>query len=150
MADKDDILKNLPHTFPFRMVDRILEIVPGKRAVALKNVSIDEPYFQGHFPKEPVMPDILILEGLAQTGGIAFHSYFEREEKGVPFLARIDEFRLKGKVIPGDSLILEAEIEHIFSNLAKVKVWARVKEEIVAEGALVLAKTHSSTDFLPH
>ena len=140
MADKDDILKNLPHTFPFRMIDRILEIEPGKRAVTLKNVSIDEPYLQGHFPKEPVMPSILILEALAQTGGLAFHSSFEKEGEGVPFLARIDEFRLKGKVVPGDSLILEAEIEHIFSNLAKVKVRAKVKEKIVAEGKLVLAK----------
>jgi 3-hydroxyacyl-[acyl-carrier-protein] dehydratase len=140
MADKDDILKNLPHTFPFRMIDRILEIEPGKRAVALKNVSIDEPYLQGHFPKEPVMPSILILEALAQTGGLAFHSSFEKEEEGIPFLARIDEFRLKGKVVPGDSMILEAEIEHIFSNLAKVKVRARVGDEIVAEGVLVLAK----------
>jgi 3-hydroxyacyl-[acyl-carrier-protein] dehydratase len=138
--NKDDILKNLPHAFPFRMIDRILEIEPGKRAVALKNVSIDEPYFSGHFLKEPIMPSILILEALAQTGGIAFHSSFE-EEEGVPFLARIDEFRLKGKVVPGESMILEAEIEHIFSNLAKVRVRAKVKEEIVAEGMVVLAKS---------
>jgi 3-hydroxyacyl-[acyl-carrier-protein] dehydratase len=122
------------------MIDRVLEIEPGKKAVALKNISIDEPYFQGHFPREPVMPSILIIEALAQTGGIAFHSSFEKEEGSVPFLARIDEFRLKGKIIPGDSIILEAKIEHIFSNLAKVKVWAKVGQEIVAEGMLVLAK----------
>lgn len=149
MADKDDILKNLPHTFPFRMIDRILEIEQGKRAVALKNVSIDEPYLQGHYPKEPVLPSILILEALAQTGGIAFHSSLGKEEGGVPFLARVDEFRIKGKVIPGDSVILEAEIEHIFSNLAKVKVWAKVNEEIVAEGVVVLAKAPSS-ESLPY
>lgn len=136
----DEILQSLPHSFPFRMIDRILKIEPGKRAVAIKNVSIDEPYLQGHFPREPVMPSILILEALAQTGGIAFHSSFEKGGGGVPFLARIDEFRLKGKVIPGDSMILGAKIEHIFSNLAKVKVWAKVGEEIVAEGMLVLAK----------
>lgn len=140
MVDRDQILRNLPHTFPFRMIDRVLEIEPGKKAVALKNISIDEPYFQGHFPREPVMPSILIIEALAQTGGIAFHSSFEKEEGSVPFLARIDEFRLKGKIIPGDSIILEAKIEHIFSNLAKVKVWAKVGQEIVAEGMLVLAK----------
>ncbi|OGP75798.1 MAG: 3-hydroxyacyl-[acyl-carrier-protein] dehydratase FabZ [Deltaproteobacteria bacterium RBG_16_49_23] len=144
MKDTDEVLKRLPHAFPFRMIDRILEIEPGKRAVALKNVSIDEPYLHGHFPKEPVMPSILILEALAQTGGIAFHSSFEKEEEGVPFLARIDEFRLKGKVVPGDSMILEAEIEHIFSNLAKVKVRARVGGETVAEGGLILAKAPSS------
>jgi 3-hydroxyacyl-[acyl-carrier-protein] dehydratase len=149
MADKDDILKYLPHSFPFRMIDRILEIEPGKRVVALKNVSIDEPYLQGHFPKEPVMPSILILEALAQTGGIAFHSSFEKAEEGVPFLARIDEFRVKGKVVPGDSVALEAEIERIFSNLAKVKVWAKVGEEIVAEGMLVLSKG-SSLKPIPH
>ncbi|MBM4339274.1 MAG: 3-hydroxyacyl-ACP dehydratase FabZ [Deltaproteobacteria bacterium] len=136
----DEILRKLPHSFPFRMIDRIVEIEPGKRAVALKNVSIDEPYFLGHFPKEPVVPSILILEALAQTGGIAFHSSFEKEEGGVPFLARIDEFRLKKEITPGDQVILEAAIEHIFSNLAKVKVLAKVGEEIVAEGTLVLAK----------
>jgi len=141
MMDTEELLQMLPHSFPFRMIDRILEIEPGKRAVALKNVSIDEPYFQGHFPKEPVMPGILILEALAQTGGIAFHSSFEKEEEeGVPFLAAVDRFRLNKRVVPGDQIIMEAEIQHIFSNLAKVKVWAKVKEEIVAEGVLVLAK----------
>lgn len=146
----DNILDKLPHAFPFRMIDRILEIEPGKRAVALKNVSIAEPYFQGHFPEDPVMPWVLILEALAQTGGVAFHSSFEKEEEGAPFLARVDEFRLKGKVIPGDSLILEAEIERIFSNLAKVKVRAKVKEEIVAEGTIVLVKTFSSENIASH
>ncbi|MBS3921260.1 MAG: 3-hydroxyacyl-ACP dehydratase FabZ [Deltaproteobacteria bacterium] len=150
MMDTEELLQNLPHTFPFRMIDRILEIEPGKRAVVLKNVSINEPYLQGHYPREPVMPSILILEALAQTGGIAFHSSFGKEEKGVPFLARIDEFRLKGKVVPGDSMILEAEIEHIFSNLAKVKVWAKVKGEIVAEGVVVLAKALSFIDHSIH
>lgn len=140
VMEPEDLLKRLPHSFPFRMIDRILEIVPGKRAVALKNVSIDEPYLPGHFPRGTVMPSILILEALAQTGGIAFHSSFEKEEEGIPFLARIDEFRLKGKVVPGDSMILEAEIERIFSNLAKIKVRAKVKEDVVAEGTLVLGK----------
>jgi 3-hydroxyacyl-[acyl-carrier-protein] dehydratase len=139
MIDLDEILKNLPHAFPFRMVDRILEIDPGKRAIALKNVSIDEPYFLGHFSNEPIMPGVLILEALAQTGGLAFQSSFEREE-GMPFLARVDEFRLKRKVIPGDQIILEAEIIHVFSHLAKVKVLARVGGETIAEGMLVLAK----------
>ncbi|MDP2970863.1 MAG: 3-hydroxyacyl-ACP dehydratase FabZ, partial [Deltaproteobacteria bacterium] len=132
MTDFNEILQRLPHSFPFRMIDRILEIEPGKRAVALKNVSIDEPYFQGHFPKEPVMPGILILEALAQTGGIAFHSSFEKEEETIPFLAAVDRFRLNKRVVPGDQIIMEAEIQHIFSNLAKVKVRAKVGEEIVA------------------
>jgi 3-hydroxyacyl-[acyl-carrier-protein] dehydratase len=125
------------------MIDRILEIEKGKKAVALKNVSIDEPYFLGHFPKEPILPGVLIVEAMAQTGGLAFQSSFEKEEEGIPVLARVEEFRLKKSVIPGDQLIIEAEILHIFSGMAKEKVLARVEGEIVAEGTLILAKTPS-------
>ncbi|NWG01410.1 MAG: 3-hydroxyacyl-ACP dehydratase FabZ [Syntrophaceae bacterium] len=139
-VDFDEILKNLPHAFPFRMIDRIIEIEPGKRAVALKNVSIDEPYFIGHFQNNPVMPGVLILEAMAQTGGLAFQSSLEKGEEGIPVLARVEEFRLRRRVIPGDQLIVEAEVMHIFSNLAKVRVLARVREEMVAEGVLVIAK----------
>jgi 3-hydroxyacyl-[acyl-carrier-protein] dehydratase len=145
MMDFDEILTSLPHSFPFRMVDRILDIEKGKRAIALKNVSMDEPYFSGHFPKEPVLPGVLILEAMAQTGGLAFESSFEKGEEGIPVLARIEEFRLKKRVIPGDQLIIEAEVLHIFSNLAKVKVLAKVGEETVAEGTFVLAKGSNST-----
>ena len=141
--DFDEILRSLPHSFPFRMIDRILDIEKGNRAIALKNVSMDEPYFLGHFPKEPMMPGVLILEAMAQTGGLAFESSFEKGEEGIPVLAKIEEFRLKKRVIPGDQLIIEAEVLHIFSNLAKVKVLARVGEETVAEGTFVLAKTPS-------
>ncbi len=137
--EPNELLRSLPHAFPFRMIDRILEVEPGKRAVALKNVSIDEPYFTGHSSDEPIIPDILILEALAQTGGIAFHSSFKEGDEGVPFLARIDEFRWKKRVVPGDQVILEAKIEHLFSKMAKVKVLAKVEGEIVAEGVLVLA-----------
>ena len=140
MVELADILKNLPHAFPFRMVDRILAIEKGKRAIALKNVSIDEPYFLGHFPGKPVMPWVLVLEAMAQTGGLAFQSSFESEGEGVPVLARIEEFRLKKSVTPGDQIIIEAEILHVFSNLAKLKVLARVEDEIVAEGTLVIAR----------
>ncbi|OGQ12400.1 MAG: 3-hydroxyacyl-[acyl-carrier-protein] dehydratase FabZ [Deltaproteobacteria bacterium RBG_19FT_COMBO_46_12] len=137
--DLDEILKNLPHSFPFRMIDRIIEIEKGRRAIALKNVSIDEPHFSGHFQNDPVMPGVLILEAMAQTGGLAFQSSFEKEE-GIPVLAAVEEFRLKRRAIPGDQLIIEAEVLHVFSNLAKVRVLARVVGELVAEGTLVLAK----------
>jgi len=89
------------------------------------------------------MPGVLILEAMAQTGGLAFESSFEKGEEGIPVLARIEEFRLKKRVIPGDQLIIEAEVLHIFSNLAKVKVLAKVAEETVAEATLVLAKSPS-------
>ena len=140
MIDLDEILQRLPHAFPFRMIDRIVEIEPGKKAVAIKNVSIDEPHFRGHFPEEPLMPGVLILEALAQTGGLAFHSSFKDEKEGIPYLARIEKFRLKRRVIPGDQIVLEAEILRIFSDLAKAKVTARVGKEIAAEGILILAK----------
>ena len=140
MMDFDEILRSLPHAFPFRVIDRILEIEKGKRAITLKNVSTDEPYFSGHYPKEPMMPGVLILEAMAQTGGLAFESSFEKGEEGVPVLASIEKFRLKRRVIPGDRLIIEAEVLRIFSNLAKVKVLVRVEEQMVAEGTLVLAK----------
>ncbi len=138
--DLKEILQRLPHAFPFRMIDRIIEIEKGKKAIALKNVSMDEPHFSGHFPNEPIMPGVLILEAMAQTGGLAFQSSFEKEEEGIPVLARIEEFRLKRRVIPGDQLIIEAEVLHIFSNLAKVKVQAKVGGKIAAEGTLVIAK----------
>ncbi len=139
MGETEQILRRLPHAYPFRMIDRILEIEPGRRAVALKNVSADEPYFPGHFPGEPILPGILILEALAQTGGLAFHSKDETEEGGIPVLARVEEFRLKRKATPGDQLILEAEVLRVFSNLAKVKALARVGDEPIAEGTLILA-----------
>jgi 3-hydroxyacyl-[acyl-carrier-protein] dehydratase len=140
MIDLEEILQRLPHRFPFRMIDRILEIEPGKKAIALKNVSADELQSSGHLLGVPVMPGILILEALAQTGGLAFHFQDEPEGGAIPFLARIEEFRLKGKVIPGDRLILEAEVLRVFSNLASVRVLARVGDESVAEGTLILAK----------
>ena len=135
-----EILEKLPHFFPYRMIDRIIDIEPGKRARAVKNVSIDEPFLQGYHPIEPTMPWVLIVEALAQTGGLAFHSSLDKEE-GMPILAKIDEFRLKGKVIPGDQIFMEAKVLHVFSNLAKMRVSARVGEEVVAEGILILANS---------
>jgi 3-hydroxyacyl-[acyl-carrier-protein] dehydratase len=143
MMDFDEILRSLPHAFPFRMIDRILDIEKGKRAIVLKNVSKDEPHFLGHFSKKPILPGVLILEAMAQTGGLAFESSFEKGEEGVPVLASVEEFRVKKRVIPGDQLIIEAEVLHIFSNLAKVRILAKVEEETVAEGMFVLARSLS-------
>jgi len=140
MLELKEILEGLPHAFPFRMIDRVLEIEKGRKAIALKNVSIGEPYFFGHFQNDPVMPGVLILEAMAQTGGLAFQSSFEEGEEGIPILARIEDFRWKGRVIPGDQIIIEAEVLHVFSNLAKLRVLARVGGETVAEGTFVLAK----------
>ena len=93
-----------------------------------------------------MMPGVLILEALAQTGGLAFQSSLKRR-RGIPFLAGIEEFRLKRKVVPGDQMVFEAEVMHVFSHLAKVKVLARVGEEVVAEGMLILAKGPPNSPF---
>ena len=131
--------ERLPHAYPFRMMDRVLEVVPGKRATVLKNVSGDEPFLHGHASGEPVLPAVVLLEAMAQTGGLAFLTASGLQEGGPPFLAGVDEFRMKKKVIPGDQVILEATVDRIFSNLAMVRVVARVDNEIAAEGRLVLA-----------
>ena len=140
----DEIMKYLPHRYPFLMIDRIVSLDPGKTATAIKNVSIDEPYFQGHFPEFPVMPGVLITEGLAQTGGLAFASAEESpEEEGgfrLPILAKIEEMRFRAPVLPGDQLLLHAEVLRAYQSLAVVRVEARVKDNAVAQGRVVLAK----------
>src|SRR4030042_1782463 len=140
MSDLKEILQRLPQAFLCRVIDRIVEIEKGKKAVGLKEVSIGEPYFSGSLPSDPVMPGVFILEALAQIGGVAFQSSSEKEEQTMPLLARIEGFRLRGNVTPGDQLILEAEVIHAFSHLARVRVSARGEGKIVAEGMLILAK----------
>src|SRR5215208_3695857 len=105
--DIDEILKRLPHRFPFLLVDRVLDVVPGKSIVALKNVSANESYFQGHFPDHAVMPGVLIIEALAQAGGIlAYETATEQERLWILYLVGIEETRFKQLVRPGDQLIM--------------------------------------------
>ena len=109
MLDINEIKKIIPHRHPFLLVDRIEELEPGKRAVGYKCVSFDEPYFAGHFPEEPVMPGVLIIEALAQTGAVAILS--EEGFKGkTAYFGAINSARFKRKVVPGDRLRLECEI----------------------------------------
>lgn len=140
----DEITRYLPHRYPFLMVDRVVSLDPGKSATAIKNVSIDEPYFQGHFPEHPVMPGVLIAEALAQTGGLAFASAEDStEEEGgfrLPILAKIEEMRFRAPVLPGDQLMLHAEVLRAYQSLAIVKVEAKVNDTAVAQGRVVLAK----------
>lgn len=136
----DESFIQLPHRFPFRMIDRVIEIIPQKKAIAIKNITGDEPYLQYGFLKPPCFPSILILEAMAQTAGMAFYPSSEQMGEGLPFLVRIDKFRLKRRVTPGDQLILEAEVEKIFLNFSKVKVQARVQKELVAIGIFFITK----------
>jgi 3-hydroxyacyl-[acyl-carrier-protein] dehydratase len=140
----DEIMRHLPHRYPFLMIDRLVHLEPGKAATAIKNVTIDEPFFRGHFAGHPIMPGVLIAEALAQTGGLAFASGEENPDEAggfrLPILAKIEDMRFRSAVSPGDQLWLHAEVIRAFESLAMVKVEAKVNETVVARGKIVLAK----------
>ena len=132
-----EIMQVLPHRYPLLLVDRILEIELGKRIVGLKNVSINEPYFQGHFPGFPLMPGVYILEALAQVGGILMIKSLGLEiGKYAVVFAGIDDARFKKPVYPGDQLILELEVITLKKSLSKMKGTAKVDNQVVAEAIL--------------
>jgi 3-hydroxyacyl-[acyl-carrier-protein] dehydratase len=132
-----EIMQVLPHRYPLLLVDRILEIELGKRIVGLKNVSINEPYFQGHFPGFPLMPGVYILEALAQVGGILMIKSLNLEVgKYAVVFAGIDDARFKKPVYPGDQLILELEVITLKKSLSKMKGTAKVDDQVVAEAIL--------------
>jgi 3-hydroxyacyl-[acyl-carrier-protein] dehydratase len=133
------ILKKLPHRYPILLVDRVLELDKGKRIKALKNVSINEPFFAGHFPHRPVMPGVLMLEALAQAAAIlSFDSMdVETDEKTVYYFAGIDGARFKRPVEPGDQLILDVTLERSKSGIYKFKARAMVGDELAVEAGLM-------------
>lgn len=133
MMNADEIMKILPHRYPFLLVDRIVEIEAGKRAVGIKNVSVNEPFFQGHFPGKPIMPGVLIVEAMAQVGGVTILSVEEHKNKLAVF-AGIDHLRIRRQVVPGDVLRMEAEIIAIRRSIGKAKGKAEVDGQIVCEG----------------
>jgi 3-hydroxyacyl-[acyl-carrier-protein] dehydratase len=138
--DIDGILKRLPHRYPFLMVDRVIEVVPGKSIVAVKNISVNEAYFQGHFPGHPVMPGVLIIEALAQAGGVLAYETAAAEERiWILYLVGIEETRFKQTVRPGDQLILRVELEKRRRNLWRFKAVAEVDGKLVAETQILMA-----------
>ncbi|MGB9920677.1 MAG: 3-hydroxyacyl-ACP dehydratase FabZ [Moorellales bacterium] len=130
--DAPEIMALLPHRYPFLLVDRILVLEPGKRAVGIKNVSLNEPVFQGHFPGQPVWPGVLILEALAQTGAVALLALPEYRGK-IPYFGGIDRARFRRPVLPGDQLRLEVELLRVRGTAGKGQGRAWVEEEAVAE-----------------
>lgn len=136
--DVTDIQAIIPHRYPFLLVDRIVELEVGKRAVGIKNVTVNEPFFQGHFPGYPVMPGVLIVEALAQVGAVAVLSMDENKGK-LGFFAGIDQFRFKEQVKPGDTLTLEVEMTRVRGSVGKGRGTAKVKDKVVAEGELMFA-----------
>jgi 3-hydroxyacyl-[acyl-carrier-protein] dehydratase len=139
--DIHHILRKLPHRYPFLLVDRILELEKGVRIKALKNVTMNEPFFPGHFPHRPVMPGVLMLEALAQAAAVlGFESLgVEPDDKTVYYFAGIDNARFKRPVEPGDQLILEVEMGRMKANVFKFKARAKVGEEVAVEAELMCA-----------
>jgi 3-hydroxyacyl-[acyl-carrier-protein] dehydratase len=133
------ILKKLPHRYPFLMVDRVLELEPNQRIKALKNVSINEPYFVGHFPVRPVMPGVLIVEAMAQAAGLlSFASLPAQEGKQVLYyLAGVDGARFKRPVEPGDTLLLDVTLDRARAGVYKFNARATVGDDLVAEAQLM-------------
>ena len=137
-----EIAALLPHRFPFQFVDRVLECDPGQRLVALKNVSLNEPYFPGHFPHQPVMPGVLICEALAQAGALLAHSSLHAaEEHRVVVLTGLDDCRFRKPVLPGDQLRLEVTLVRYHRPLWKIRGVATVEGAVVAEAELRLTET---------
>lgn len=140
----DQIRELLPHRYPFLMVDRVLEREEGKRVVALKNVTVNEPFFQGHYPQTPVMPGVMIVEAMAQAGGLAVGG--APGEDLLPLLAAVEKVRFRRVVKPGDQLVIKAEVQAARANLVKIAAKAEVDGQVAAEGNLtfVLAPREDS------
>lgn len=133
MRDIRWILSVLPHRYPILLVDRVLEIEPGKRIVAMKNVTVNEPVFNGHFPDHPVMPGVLLVEGMAQAAGILLmHEVADRDSKLLYFTG-IDRARFRRPVVPGDQVIYEVELLRARSSFAKLEGRVLVDGELCAE-----------------
>ncbi|HEY3379615.1 MAG TPA: 3-hydroxyacyl-ACP dehydratase FabZ [Armatimonadota bacterium] len=127
------IMSTIPHRYPFLLVDRILELEPGKRAVGIKNVTRNEEFFNGHFPGNPIMPGVLIVEHAAQVGGILLLATKGYEGK-LALFAGIDEMKFRRKVVPGDQIVTEVTILRVSGRAGKVHVVSRVEGEVAAEG----------------
>lgn len=135
------VLDILPHRYPFLLIDRVLELEVGSHILAIKNVSVNEPFFQGHFPNNPVMPGVLILEALAQAAAIlgAKTTGANLGSESIMYLAGVDEARFKRPVLPGDQLMLRATLERTLRGVTRVNTTAHVGDELVAEARLLSA-----------
>lgn len=134
--DIEWILSVLPHRYPLLLVDRVLEMEPGKRIVAIKNVTINEPVFLGHFPGRPVMPGVLLIEGMAQAGGLLLLSDMPNRESKLLYFASIDEAKFRRPVVPGDQIRYELEVLRLRSTYCKLAGKVTVDGQLAAEAVI--------------
>jgi beta-hydroxyacyl-ACP dehydratase FabZ len=134
-----EIMDRIPHRYPFLLVDRVIELVPQRRIVAIKNVTINEPFFQGHFPGAPVMPGVLIIEALAQAGAVLLLSDIPERASKLVYFTGIDEARFRRPVVPGDQIRLTMEVLKLRSRTCKMRGTAEVAGELVAEAEIMSA-----------
>ena len=133
----DEILKILPHRYPFLLVDRILEVEQGKRVVGIKNVTFNEEFFQGHFPGNPVMPGVLVLEAMAQVAAFGLLGVVPDRERKLLYLSGVDRCKFRRPVVPGDQLRIEAEIVSLRTRVCKCRATASVDGAVCAEAELL-------------
>jgi 3-hydroxyacyl-[acyl-carrier-protein] dehydratase len=137
ILDTNEIQKLLPHRYPFLMVDGILEIERLKRIVGVKNVSINEGYFQGHFPGKPIMPGVLMIESMAQTGGLLLLMEIPERDKKLLYFVAVDNARFRRPVVPGEQLIVEVKVLNFRADFCKLQGVARVNGELACEATLM-------------
>ena len=134
--DSSEIRKTLPHRYPFLLVDRIPELEPGRRAVGIKNVTINEPFFQGHFPDRPIMPGVLLLEAMAQTGGVLAFKSAPEGGRPVVYLTGVEKAKFRRPVVPGDQVRFEIEVLKQRPPFWKMRGEAYVEKELVCEAEM--------------
>ncbi|HBR58250.1 MAG TPA: 3-hydroxyacyl-[acyl-carrier-protein] dehydratase FabZ [Blastocatellia bacterium] len=139
--DSSDILRILPHRYPFLLVDRVVELEPRIRIVGVKQVTLNEPFFQGHFPGTPVMPGVLQIEALAQTGAILALREFQESDDKIPLFSGIDEAKFRRPVVPGDTLFLEVKSLRTGSKIQRMQGIATVDGKVTAEAIITCVIT---------